>query len=147
MRDFQETLYAVFKREAGLYEKGEQDLEAFAEQCQQARHFSLAERCWNDALALRGEKESAQAVGARAREIAEGFLKMGRLEQAIAFDRLFLKDVTPTVDAKEVSVIVELGRKYEAAGATAFSKECYAAIANVSAKKDSGKILYRAATE
>ncbi len=145
MRDFQDAMYSAFKREAETSASGAAGLEEFAKQCREGKHFALAARAWNDALELRSEKESQQAVGAKAREIAEGFFKLGRLDEAIIFDRVFLKQAAAVADASQAPAIEQLGHRYESMGALSFSKECYAAQANLPAKNANGTVAYRLA--
>ncbi len=138
LRDFQDGAYAVFRELAQITPQGVTLLEDFASYAQSKRRFNLSVRVWNDALALRRGTNTPAQIADHAREIAEGYLKIGREENAVVFDRVFLAQIHAVRDPALAVILADLGKRYERMGAIPFSKECFAQAA-----KANSAISYR----
>ncbi len=146
LRDFQEPLTSAFLKTLGTGEPAAKALEDLARQCQLRGRYAMAVKAWMQALDLRRSGDAAAAPDDYTRKIAEGFLDLNRAEDALLFDRMFLKSLRDAQNAGATPQILDLARQYQEAGVDHFSKECYAALLSLpQAQSDKNEVLYQLA--
>ncbi len=151
LRDFEEGIYAAFLKEAQQNASvGVQALEDFAQLCRQIRRFSAASRAWMDALAMRRKRETGDWIANYALQIAEGFFAEGRVDEAMAFDQIFLEQVriNPQLmqgDAGLVKRLLDLGQQYHDAQCLQFARACFLTLHALPPNEYREEILYRLA--